>query len=236
MSGIRDSHPALSAILAVVLLLGVLIAGQVLAAGSAPPGGIASTGRLLGRTSYAYLGGLRTFTAAVLWLRLEPTFHGYYSDRPVEELVEFLPTMRLVQALDPQFEQSYYVSSFILARRGKMAGALALSREGIKNNPSSGLMLANYTQILLMQDKKANLPEMLKLAEQGLRRGVRWSSADEQYEGYGVFETVYRIAGDTRMASKVRGVKLRIGEQPAGLGDESGGFSPGTRNQPNAQP
>ena len=222
--------------LAVVLLLAVLITGQALAAGSAPPGGIASTGRLLGRTSYAYLGGLRTFTAAVLWLRLDPAFHGYYSDRPVEELVEFLPTMRLVQALDPQFEQSYYVSSFILARRGKMAEGLDVARQGIKNNPNSGLMLANYVQILMMQDKKANLPEMLKLAERGLRRGARWSSVDEQFEGYGVFETVYRIAGDKRMASKVRGARQGIGEQRAGLGDDSGGFSPGTRKQPNAQP
>jgi len=106
-------------ILAAAALVAVLVAGQALAAISAPAGGVASTGRLIGQTGFAYLGGLRTFAAAVLWARLEPLFHGYYDDRQVKELDEFLPTMRLVQTLDPQFEQAYYNAAWILARRGK---------------------------------------------------------------------------------------------------------------------
>ncbi len=140
--------------------------------------------RVIGQTSYAYLGGLRTFAAAVLWNRLEPLFHDYYGDRSVDELVEFLPTMRLVQMLDPQFEQAYYNSSFILARRGRMDDALSISpARASRTIPSSGLLLANYAQLLLIQDKKANLPEMLKLAEQGMRPDVRWANAGRQVRG-----------------------------------------------------
>lgn len=207
-------------LIAVVLLLVALLGGQALASASAPPGGLASTGRIIGQSSFAYLGGLRTFAAAVLWNRLEPLFHGYYGDRSVDALVQFLPTMRLVQILDPQFEQSYYNSSFILARRGKMDVALTIAREGIKNNPRSGLLLANYAQLLLIQDKKANLPEMLKLADQGVQQDILWANSDDQFEGYGIFKTVYDLAGNRRMSDALRNAQAILKNRGAGLGIE----------------
>ncbi len=75
------SRPGVMIGIAVALLLVALIGGQALASATAPPGGVAATGRVIGQTSFAYLGGLRTFAAAVLWNRLEPLFDGYYHDR-----------------------------------------------------------------------------------------------------------------------------------------------------------
>lgn len=209
------------------LLVAVLLGGQALAGATAPPGGTASTGRLLGKASGAYLGGLRTFTAAVLWNRLEPLYHGYYGGRTVDKLVEFLPTMRLVQLLDPQFEQSYYNSTYILSRLGKMDDALSFAREGIRNNPQSGLLLANYAQLLMIKDKKGNLPEMVALADRGIKPGINWASIDDEFEGYGIFRTVYKLAGDQKTSDAVDRAQKALGQQGAGLGVERDEAPPG---------
>ena len=87
------------------MLVAVILGGQALAGIAAPAGAAASTGRVLGQTGFAYIGGLRTFAAAVLWNRLDPLFHVYNTDQPIEKRPEFLPTVRMVQMLDPQFEQ-----------------------------------------------------------------------------------------------------------------------------------
>ncbi len=215
MSGL-SSRPGVVISIAVALLLVVLIGGQALAATTAPPGGVASTGRIIGQTSFAYLGGLRTFAAAVLWNRLDPLFDGYYHDRNVDEIVMFLPTMRLVQILDPQFEQSYYNSSFIVSRQGKMDEALDIAREGVKNNPGRGLMLANYAQLLMIQDKKANLPELVRLAEQGVKPETQWANIDDQFEGYGIFRTVFGLAGNQQMVASLQAAQDAMREQGAG--------------------
>lgn len=216
----QPTRPVAPALLAAVLLLVVLVGGQALATASAPPGGVASTGRVIGQTSFAYLGGLRTFAAAVLWSRLDPLFDSYYAGRPIDELVEFLPSMRLVQLLDPQFEQAYYNASFILARRDRMDNALELAREGIRKNPQAGLMLANYAQLLLIQDKKTNLREMLELARQGVRPETRWANVDDQFEGYGIFRTVFDLAGDKQMSAALLKAQETLRQEGAGLGVE----------------
>ena len=91
-------HPVARFAIVAVLLLAILLGAQALGQVSAPAGGVASTGRLIGQTSYAYLGGIRTFVAAVLWNRLDPIFHGYYSANFDQKFVVFLPTFRLVIA------------------------------------------------------------------------------------------------------------------------------------------
>jgi len=223
VSGV-SSRPGVALGVAVAVLLAILIGGQALAVASAPPGGVASTGRIIGQTGFAYLGGLRTFAAAVLWNRLDPLFDGYYHDRNVDEIVMFLPTMRLVQMLDPQFEQSYYNSSFIVSRQGKMEEALDIAREGIKNNPGSGLMLANYAQLLLIQDKKGNMPELLKLAEQAIRPETRWATVDDRFEGYGIVRTVFRLAGNQQMVDAINKAQDALRQQGAGQGEDFPGL------------
>jgi len=204
----------------VVALIIVLFAGQALATASAPAGGLAATGRVMGQTGFAYLGGLRTFAAAVLWNRLEPLFHGYYNGKEVSQLKEFLPTMRLVQALDPQFEQAYYNAAWIVARRGRIDDAIDIAHEGITNNPTSGILHANYVQILLMKDKGKNLEEAYKSAVIGVGPTARWATADDQYEGYAIFRTVYKLKGDAVMVGKINKVLEQLSAQGAQPGQE----------------
>lgn len=198
----------------------VLFAGQALAAASAPTGGIASTGRVMGQTGFAYLGGLRTFAAAVLWNRLEPLYHGYYSEKKVSQLKEFLPTMRLVQTLDPQFEQAYYNAAWIVAKRGHVQDAVVIAREGVANNPRSGLLHANLVQILLLQDKRKNLDEAYRNAIIGLRPDTIWANSDDEYEGYAIFRTVFKLKGDQQTVDKINATLEQLRTQGASPGQE----------------
>ena len=191
----RTTHDTRRMLVALALVFS-LFAGQLLAASSAPAGGVSSTGRSMGQAGFAYLSGLRTFAAAVLWSRLEPLYHEYYDGRTTEQLKEFLPTMRLVQTLDPQFEQVYYNAAWILYRRDRQTEALSIARDGIANNPNSGLLHANYVQILLAMDKVKNLDEARRSAAIGLGPNATWTSGDDKYEGYAIFRTVYQLQGD----------------------------------------
>ena len=215
-----DASKGIRLALVAVALLATILAAQALAAFSAPAGATVSTGTMLGQTGFEYLGGLRKFAAAALWNRLEPQFHEYSNGKSIDQRLEFLPTMRLVQILDPQFEQAYYVSAFVLARLGRIPQALDVAREGIAHNPKAGLMRTNYAQILLMQDKVKNLPEMLNQARAGTEPDVTWANADDQYEGYAVFATIFRLAGDTAAANRTTEAKEALGSQGAGLGVE----------------
>ena len=202
----------------VIVLFGIILGAQALAAASAPPGRTASTGRLLGQTGFAYLGGLRTFAAAVLWNRLEPQFHQYGQGKAVDQRLEFMPATRIVQLLDPQFQQAYYVSAWVLAKRGRFDDAIAIARDGIRNNPNAGLMRANLVQVLMLQDKKKNLPRMLEESKAGLREGMTWASLDDQYEGYGVFRAVFELAGDTVTAERLKQAQQDLANLGAAIG------------------
>ncbi len=202
MRELADS-PTGKVLLAIVLLVTLLMGAQALADASAPAGGVAATGRLIGQTGFAYLGGLRTFAAAVLWNRLDPIFDGYYGGFDSSFGV-FLPSMRLVQMLDPQFQQSYYVTSFWLERTHHTEQALALAQEGLRNNPQSGFMRANLVQVLLIQDKKRNLPRMLQLSREGVGPNATWDNVDDQFEGYGTFAVVFDLAGDKTTFAAIR--------------------------------
>ena len=163
---------------------------------------------------------MRQFAAAALWNRLEPQFHEYGGGASIDQRLEFLPTIRLVQMLDPQFEQAYYVAAFMLARVGRDAQSLDLAREGVASNPTSGLMRANLAQLLLMQDKVGNLPEALAQAKAGIDPKTTWATGDDQFEGYGIFRTVFKLAGDTTAAEKMTKAQEALREQGAGLGVE----------------
>ncbi len=182
--------------LVVVALVGVLLLSQALVAVTAPAGGRAETGRLLGKTGFAFLGGLRTFAAAVLWNRLEPQFHEYYGGVALADQLYALPAMELIQRLDPQFLQVYYISSWQLATRGDMKRALEEARLGVANNPDSGLLRANLAQILMVQDKKKNLPEMVEQANLALSGDLYWTNKDDLFESLVIFRTVYSLSGN----------------------------------------
>lgn len=212
-------RPALIAA-TIALLLVALLGVQYAAQSVAPPGGVSSAGRTIGQAGFAYLGGLRTFAAAALWNHLEPQFHKYYRTTKVRDLTYLLPSLYLVQKLDPQFIQAYYNASFILAQRGAWDEAYRIADQGIASNPRSGLMRANYVQLLLYQDKKANLDKALKQAVIGLGPNMVYANADDEFESLGIFRAVFRLIGRTDIVAAIdrRQAELRAaGASPTGL-------------------
>lgn len=187
-----------------ICLVLVLFASQALGVATAPDVPTTGTGEVLGHAGFAYIGIFRTYAAAVLWNRLEPVFHGYYSGVPLKDQKFMIPTVFMVQALDPQLEQPYYLGAYTLADMGDFKDALALAKRGVKENPRSGLLRANLAQILLMQDPVKNLPEMKRQADAGLSPDMTWTTPDDFYEGLAIFRTVYRRAGDTATVNRIQ--------------------------------
>lgn len=85
-------------------------------------------------------------------------------------------------------------------------------------------MLANYAQLLMIQDKQKNLPELLRLAEQGVRSQTRWASADDQFEGYGIFRTVFGLSGNQQMVDELQKAQDALRQQGAGQTEEHEGL------------
>jgi hypothetical protein len=207
---LSERHPLAVFAVTLVVAFALIVAGQWLATASAPPLQQTSQSKLVGQAGFAYLGGLRMMGAGLLWGRLDAQFHQYQTGKEVQNRLDLLPSIRLVQLLNPQLEQPYYYTAYMLYLRGRMGDALALAQEGVRNNPTSGLLRANYAQLLFIQDKKKNLPLMLEQARVGLSSSATYVSTDDQYEAYGVFRVVYQIAGDKATVSAIAAAQKQI--------------------------
>jgi hypothetical protein len=192
----------------IAVLLVAMLAGQA-ATDALAPVGRASSGRSVGRASFAFLGGLRTFAAAVLWNRLEPQYHEYFTGVPFDKQVFVLPTVRVVVALDPQFEQPYFVASLLLARSGHETDGLRLARDGVAANPKSGLLISSLVQMIVIfeKDYRAAAAE----ADRGLAPGVRWSTLNDEYEGLAIFREAYKLSGQKAKHDKTVALIQEVG-------------------------
>lgn len=205
--------------LAAGALVAVLIASQALASVTAPEVPRDTTGRAIGRAGFAYLGGLRAFAAAVLWNRIEPVFHTYYDGRPLEEQRYMIPTLYLVTTLDPQFTQAYYLSSFMVGEMVSADAGIELAREGVTNNPRSGLLHANLAQLLYLQDKQGHREEILKHASATLADDAVWLDDEERYEGYILVARMVETMGFEENAAEIDAVLERMRANGLGTGD-----------------
>lgn len=184
-------------------LLVVLLAAQAGAAALTPTGASSETGRVLGRAGFAYLSGIRTFTAAVLWNRLEPQFDLYYAQKGLAQQTQMMPMLRMVQMLDPQFVQTYYIASWIVSRHGDPEEGMRISREGIENSPRSGLLRSSYIQNMLLQDNlrveqgkaRIYIDEVLREADAASGTDIIWNGDAEKFEGYAAIAAAYNLAG-----------------------------------------
>jgi hypothetical protein len=194
----------------IVALLAVILVGQGATDALAPSGRVPS-GRSVGRASFAFLGGLRTFAAAVLWNRLDPQKDTYYAFQPFEKLVFMLPTIRIVVALDPQFEQPYFVAALLLARSGRKAEGLKLARDGVAANPDSGLLRASLVQLMIIYEKdyKAAAAE----ADRVLAPNIRWATLNDEFEGLAIVRDAYKLAGQKAKYEKVLALQKVVGSQ-----------------------
>lgn len=224
---LAERHPLVVMLLVAVVAIAVIIGAQALATAYAPPVPQSSQSAVIGQAGFAYLGGLRMMGAGLLWGRLDAQFHQYGGTAPIQDRLDLLPSIRMVQLLNPQLELPYYYTSYMLYLRGDMRSAMALALEGIHNNPTSGLLRANYTQLLMIQDKRKNLPLMLQQAKIGLSSAATYNSLDDQYQSFAIFRTVYKLAGDTTMVNAINDVLAEMQSQGAGTtaATSSGGLS-----------
>jgi hypothetical protein len=172
------------------------VGAQALATASAPPVTQLSQTKVIGESGFAYLAGLRLVAAGLLNRNLDLQFHQYGEGRDIKDRTDLLPATRLIQLLNPQLEQPYYYVSYVLAKRGDWKNAMSLAEDGIRNNPTSGLLRANYVQLLLMQDSKRNLRLAVAQMRYALSREMTYSNAQDQFESYGIFRAVCTLIGD----------------------------------------
>lgn len=174
---------------ALVIGLMLVLVGQAVA-GALLPAQDGSAAQVAGRAGFAYLTGVRTFAAAVLWNRLEPIFHEYYSEVPLGEQLSVVPMVRMVNWLDPQFEDGYYLSAWVLFQRGDVEQAYEIASSGVDNNPDSGLLKMSYGQILLLN---GDIEEAAVLAEGAYY--ADWRDDEERFGGLRVLMTIFHQAG-----------------------------------------
>jgi tetratricopeptide (TPR) repeat protein len=173
----------------VVALLLSLVGGQALADASVRSGGFADTGRVLGRTGFAYLTGLRTFAAAVLYARLDPINDGYYPGTTLPQKKFLIPSLYVIILLDPQFEQAYYVAPWILMDAGRTSEAARLAEAGVSDNPGSGLLHASLAQVLVSEGDVVGAVRQADIA-----LALKWADEGERYDNLASMEAIYQRA------------------------------------------
>ncbi|MDO8915451.1 MAG: hypothetical protein Q7W16_05145 [Coriobacteriia bacterium] len=176
-----------------LLLVACILGGQALVDGGIASSDATQVGSAAGRAGFAYLTGLRRFAALLLWNRIEPQFHEYYGGKPIEEQTFILPNLRLVVALDPQFVQAYYVAPWVVRANGREADAIAIAREGVANNPRSGLLHSALAQILFL--RAGELGAAVEQADLAMRPDQVWADATEQWQGVRMLREIYAKAG-----------------------------------------
>lgn len=202
---------------AAVLLLAVLLAGQSAADRLAPPERKVATTAIVGRTGFAYLGGIRTYAAAVLWARLDPINDRYYNGLSLSRKKFLLPSIRLITWLDPTFEEAYYDGALIVYENGLKSQAVAMAAEGARNNPESAWLHANYAQILLFENDYAAAGREAVAAWRG-----KWPDISVEYDMLPTLEIAFNKSGRHDRAVAVHALhdalwpRVKVLRAPAG--------------------
>lgn len=200
----------LIALVAIGLIL--IVVGQM-SVGVLAPAEEGSAVESAGRAGFAYLAGVRTFAAAVLWNRLDPIFHEHYQELPVAEQLNLLPMIRIVNWLDPQFVDGYYISAWILSQRGETEQAYEIASEGVENNPDSGILRTSYAQILYLNGEKTRAVSEAEHAFEA----TEWRDDFEKHDSYNILASIFKVSGDTVMHERVKAELVIIDEI---LGDQ----------------
>lgn len=211
---------------AVLIALSVVLAGQWAADAAAPDvPNAALTGQAMGRAGFAYLTGLRQAAAALLWNRLDPQMHEYYGGHiGLGHMAFMLPNIKVITILDPQFIEGYYVGPEILILSGKLPGTSAalaktrlqsgldLAKEGVTNNPKSGILLISYAQFLW--NDGGDLKGAVALAERAMAKDIVWRWDDEEFDSMALAADIFKKAGMPERAAAAMAVKKAIEANP----------------------
>jgi tetratricopeptide (TPR) repeat protein len=124
------------------------------------------------------LGGLKTASAAFLWLKVDRIHDTYYGNLKKEE--ELVPMYRLVTWLNPHLDEAYYVGSYMLYKFGKPAEGWKFNQEGLRMNPRSGKLELNAAQFILFERGKRKLKAKdYKAAVEHLKRALTFGNMED---------------------------------------------------------
>ncbi|MBA4370259.1 MAG: hypothetical protein C0418_01615 [Coriobacteriaceae bacterium] len=219
-----------SAKVAFVAALAVCVALALVAqaaADSLAPSGVGGAAGTLGRAGFSYLTGFRRFAAYNLWNHIDPQQHEYYGGVALADQIYMMPTVALVTALDPEFEEPYYIAPYILARRGFIPEAKELAENGLEHLPLSGLIRIGYAQILA--DYAKDISAAARQADMAVVSD--WRDDAERHNGYAIARSIYRRSGETSKSAylekAIEVIDSRSPEQlPAGAHDHDGDGKP----------
>ena len=203
---------------AAAVCLVLALGGQAVADAQVTDASGADTNRAVGRAASAYLGGLKTFAAAVLWNRIDPVFHEYYHDIPLEEQRYMLSTIAAVTALDPHLVQPYYVGSWILVTNDRLTEGAAMAERGVERNPTSGILIMNLAQLRMLY--LDDVDGAAVIAERALSPDVWWTDVVEQHNAYPILGSIFRAAGRDDLDAVVQAELIRIDEEAGDLLDD----------------
>jgi hypothetical protein len=205
-----------------VVMLAVLLAGQAVGDRINPPAAKVSTGAVVGRSGFAYLTGVRQYAAAVMWARLDPLNDAYYGTLPLKDKKFLLPSIRFVTWLDPTFEEPYYDGVMIVYDNGLKSEALSMAIEGVRNNPDSGWMHANYAQLLMFENRLPAAAKQADLAMKGY-----WTDPGAEYNMLKTLEIIYNKTGQPQKTARVRAEHDRLvgvlQQRPGAFGEAPSG-------------
>lgn len=199
----RSRRNSVLLVLAAVVLVAAIVGGQAVTDASAT-GAVTGTGVTVGRAAFSFLAGIRAFTAYALWNRLEPQLHGYYEDTTFKGQTFSVPTMSIVIALKPDFTPPYYILPWLLIDNGKKDAGLAVAREGVANNPTSGLLRISYAQVLALKfdDWEAAAAQV----DAAMRSDTYWADDNERWDSLRIGESIYQHIGETAKVKAVAAV------------------------------
>jgi tetratricopeptide (TPR) repeat protein len=100
-------------------------------------------------TALELLGGLKTASAAFLWIKIDRIHDTYYGNLNKE--AELIPMYRLVTWLNPHLDEAYYVGSYMLYKFGKPGEGWKFNQEGLRMNPRSAKLELNAAQFILFE-------------------------------------------------------------------------------------
>lgn len=170
----------------------------------------------VGRASLSYLTGIRRYTGAILWNRIDPLLHGYYHDLPLKDQRYMVSSIAAVEWLDPTFDQPYYVGAWILARNGKVDEGLTMARNGTENIPDSGTLHMSYAQMLLVfkKDNKGAVAQ----ARLAVQPEMRWTDDLEKLNGYAEIDRIFMVSNETELSRllqpEINRLEALVGDQP----------------------
>lgn len=202
---------------AAVVLVAALLGGQAMTDAGPPATDRTGAALPVGRAGFAYITGLRRFAAVLLFTRLEPQYHEYYIDIPADKLEFLMPSFYLISWLDPEFDQPYYMATWILFKNDREDEAFALARESVAANPRSGLLHASYAQMLRLADR--DVAEQVRQSDAAMRSDIVWKTSNEQWECMTIVADIYSHAGLPEKADRAKAIADRIVE---GLGGSVG--------------